>query len=321
MAQAKMVWALAVLAGTAAQAAAPVTSLRPVPRPIIILLSPSATLAPLSSLRPKARPTVLRSGGNPVDKAVQMAVVEKAIQDDLGSAQPRLPTKHNITVATRSAFISPFAVARSLMPKKRPKKPNRTTQVARVDPKYLKAEKPVRYRLKGSVCGIKGIRGYSVPPVRGKIKGCTIVDPVKITEIDGVVLTREALVGCEAAKSLFSWINKSAKPIIGRQGGGLAKIQMIGGYSCRNRNSAKNGKLSEHAKGKAMDIAGFVLKDGSVLSVKKDWRSRSKGKTLNRLHKAACGTFGTVLGPNVNKYHQNHFHVDVARYRGGTYCR
>jgi hypothetical protein len=102
----------------------------------------------------------------------------------------------------------------------------------------------------------------------------------------------------------------------------LAKVQVIGGYACRNRNSAKGGRLSEHAKGNALDIGGFVLKDGTTMSVLKGWRSRAHGSTLKRMHKKACGPFKTVLGPNANRFHQDHFHFDVAKHRGGgTYCR
>ncbi len=298
------VWIGALLAGlfagTLANAQAPATSLRPMPRPTIIQLDPNATLAPLASLRPRPR-------GMPL----QTVVVRQAIQEDLVNTAA-VPVQNMFTA------VSPFAVARSLVPKRRPKGLRR---VARIDPQSYTAGKAVRYRKKGSVCGNKGIRGYAVGPVRGKIAGCSIKNPVKINEVDGVKFTREVLVGCDAAKSLYGWVRKSAKPVVGRKGGGLAKIQMIAGYSCRNRNSAKSGKLSEHAKGKAVDIAGFVLKDGTILSVKRDWHSKSKGRTLKKLHKTACGPFGTVLGPNANRFHQDHFHFDVARYRSGAYCR
>lgn len=33
---------------------------------------------------------------------------------------------------------------------------------------------------------------------------------------------------------------------------------------------------------------------------------------LRNVHKVACRTFGTVLGPEANKTHSNHFHVDMA---------
>lgn len=297
------VWIGALVVGlllgglTQAQTLAPSVSLYPQPRPAIIFLDPNATLAPLASLRPR-----LREG-----QLVRVpAEVQSVIRADM-ERQNRV-----------FAVVSPFAVARSLLPKKRPKGLRR---VARIDPKNYKAGRAVRYRKKGSVCGVKGIRGRAVGPVRGKIAGCSIKNPVKIAEVDGVKFTREVLVGCDTAQSLYGWVRKSAKPVVGRKGGGLAKIQMIAGYSCRNRNSAKSGKLSEHAKGKAIDIAGFILKDGTVLSVKRDWHSANKGRTLKKLHKTACGPFGTVLGPNANRFHRDHFHFDVARYRSGAYCR
>lgn len=305
-----------LLAGAAA-AQAPLMSLRPLPRPFIIATAPSALLAPLSSPRPRAR-----LDNATVVSVISAVVAEHAIQDDIVQVQK---VKNTVTARiqnTRAASVarrgySRVAVARSLRPQKRPK----LLKLASIDPAPYQAGQAVRYRKKGSVCGIKGIRGYSVGRVQGKISGCTIKDPVRIREVDGVLLTREVLLGCEAARSLYSWVRKSAKPAVGRKGGGLGKIQTIAGYSCRNRNSAKNGKLSEHAKGKALDIAGFVLKNGTVLSVKKDWRTGSKGPTLKKLHKTACGPFGTVLGPNANKYHYDHFHFDVARYRSRTYCR
>jgi hypothetical protein len=43
-----------------------------------------------------------------------------------------------------------------------------------------------------------------------------------------------------------------------------------------------------------------------------------KGAFLRAIHRAACRTFTTVLGPEANAAHKNHFHVDMAeRSRGG----
>jgi hypothetical protein len=39
------------------------------------------------------------------------------------------------------------------------------------------------------------------------------------------------------------------------------------------------------------------------------------------MHKSACGPFGTVLGPDADKYHKDHFHFDVAKHGNGAYCR
>jgi hypothetical protein len=41
---------------------------------------------------------------------------------------------------------------------------------------------------------------------------------------------------------------------------------------------------------------------------------------LREAHHAACKIFGTVLGPEANSAHKNHFHVDMADRKGFTIC-
>ena len=41
---------------------------------------------------------------------------------------------------------------------------------------------------------------------------------------------------------------------------------------------------------------------------------------LRQIHAEACGTFGTVLGPEANEAHRNHFHVDMAKRRHRSFC-
>jgi hypothetical protein len=41
---------------------------------------------------------------------------------------------------------------------------------------------------------------------------------------------------------------------------------------------------------------------------------------LRRLHAGACGTFGTVLGPDANEAHRNHFHFDLAARKRSAFC-
>jgi hypothetical protein len=245
---------------------------------------------------------------------VQKVVIEQTITEEIIAAKQ----VNRVVVAEPTATLSNsrFAVLQSERPKQRP----RGLRVAILDSKPGKVEKPVVYRKGGSVCGISGIRGYSVKPI-GRKAGCGISAPVKVSEVDGIPLTREALVNCDAAKALYNWVQKKAKPTIGRKGGGLAKVQLIGGYSCRTRNSRTGARLSEHSKGNAVDIAGFILKDGTTMSVVKDFRKGRHSSTMKQLHKSACGTFGTVLGPKSDRHHQDHFHFDVAKHRGGAYCR
>jgi hypothetical protein len=41
---------------------------------------------------------------------------------------------------------------------------------------------------------------------------------------------------------------------------------------------------------------------------------------LRRLHKGACGPFGTVLGPEANEAHRDHFHLDLATRKRSAFC-
>jgi len=174
-------------------------------------------------------------------------------------------------------------------------------------------------KIKGpSVCGQRDIIGTPMSPIRNG--QCGISNPVRVTAVAGVYLNSAAVVDCKTAKALRKWVEKSAKPALKRKGGGLKSVMVVASYACRSRNSQKGAKLSEHAKGHAVDIAGFTLKNGQVLTVLSDWNGKHS-RALRKMHKEACGTFGTVLGPKANKFHLDHFHFDTARYRNGTYCR
>lgn len=174
---------------------------------------------------------------------------------------------------------------------------------------------------KGAVCGDPAIRGQALAPIVGRIKGCGLDAPVKVTAIDGVALSMAATMDCATAKALKSWVVNGAKPAVGKTGGGIKSLQIMGSYSCRARNNQKGEKISEHGRGKAVDIGAINLVNGTSISVLKGWRDPKQGKILAKMHKAACGPFGTVLGPKANAFHQDHFHFDTARYRGSSYCR
>ena len=49
-------------------------------------------------------------------------------------------------------------------------------------------------------------------------------------------------------------------------------------------------------------------------------KASAEGAFLRRLHKGACGIFSTVLGPEANEAHRDHFHLDLAARRRGSFC-
>lgn len=242
--------------------------------------------APLRSLLPVARP------------------------DSFASQRPDFAVFDRVTPGV---LVSPRPVARPVRGVAAAASTPATVPVAAVVPVH---EIPV-----GSVCGVAAIRGQKLATIPGRLPGCGIQNPVRVSSVSGVALSTPAVLNCSTAKALNNWVQDGVKPIIARLGGGASSLQVIAGYSCRTRNNQPGAKISEHGKGKALDISAINLKDGSSVSVLEDWRKGRKGRLLTRLHRAACGPFGTVLGPDADRFHRDHFHVDTGNGTGGTYCR
>ena len=166
---------------------------------------------------------------------------------------------------------------------------------------------------KGSVCGVAAIKGAAIAPIKGKVKGCGLADGVRVTSVSGVRLSQSITVDCPTAKALNTWVRDVAQPEFG---GSLAELAIAGHYACRPRNNKKGAKISEHGRGRAVDISGFVMAGGKTFTV-----ARNFNKTLRRVHKGACGIFATTLGPGSDGFHEDHLHFDTAAHRSGTYCR
>lgn len=171
------------------------------------------------------------------------------------------------------------------------------------------------------LCGDPGLAGVVLPAIKVSGSACGISQPVEVHFVSGVALNERAILNCNAARSLREWVDEAAQPSVGKLNARIASLRVVSHYACRTRNSQSGAKLSEHAKGNAIDIAGFTLDNGEVVSVLKDWRSNRYGSALRRMYSRACGIFGTTLGPNADRFHQDHLHFDTARYSGRTFCQ
>jgi len=255
---------------------------------------PAQAGAPLKSLRPMARPAAM-------DAASTAAASTVGARTD------------------GALFLSSAkGVVTSIRPIARPSGPADTTvqrQPARAQPVQATTVRA------GAICGKRAIRGERLATIPGRLPGCGVKNPVRVFAVSGVTLSQPATLNCTSAKALNKWVKDGVKPAVGRLGGGVASLQVLSSYSCRTRNSKPGAKISEHAKGNAIDIAAINLKNGMSVNVLDGWNNRVQGKLLRRIHRSACGPFGTVLGPDSDRFHRNHFHLDTARYRGGSYCR
>jgi hypothetical protein len=103
----------------------------------------------------------------------------------------------------------------------------------------------------------------------------------------------------------------------------VVRIDQLGTYSCR-QIVAYPGWVSEHSYANAIDLARFVLKSGVTIDVQRDFDMgddaprRPAGAFLRGISRRAFDedVFSHVLTPFFNAAHRNHFHLDLARYRG-----
>lgn len=267
----------------------------------------ASSLAPERSLRPVARGQMLRGVVLPAEVFVQRDVALEVAQQVLSEA--RNPQQVETVGLSRYAPDSPTTPTRSLRPKLRPAT---VVQLARA----VEAR-----RRQGAVCGDLSIQGVEIGAVPSQTQGCGIDQAVRIRSVSGVSLSTHAVMDCKTAQALKSWIDRGLSPAVRRYGGGVRELRVVAHYACRPRNNRKGARISEHGKGRAIDIAAIRLNDGKDLVVLEDWNNGREGKILKRAHAAACGPFGTVLGPEANALHRDHFHFDTARYRSGAYCR
>ncbi|WP_420143143.1 extensin family protein [Sphingobium sp.] len=120
-----------------------------------------------------------------------------------------------------------------------------------------------------------------------------------------------------AAFKLWEWqvVQPAAHRFYGQP---VRSVRHFGSYSCRRMYGRSQGDFSEHATADAIDIAAFVLKDGRQVSVLNDWKGEGQdAQFLRTVRDGACDLFSTVLSPDYNAAHRDHFHLDQAE-RGAT---
>lgn len=156
--------------------------------------------------------------------------------------------------------------------------------------------------------------------------GCGIDKPIIVSEIlPGIKVTPAATIRCETALELSRWTKETVLPAAKTALGGdkLVALQNASDYVCRRRNNAETGKLSEHARGNAIDIGGFLFASGKNIAIEaRETDSTLVGAFQRAVRGTACLYFTTVLGPGSDDAHKTHFHLDtLQRSRGYRYCR
>jgi hypothetical protein len=161
----------------------------------------------------------------------------------------------------------------------------------------------------------------------GEPGGCGTPAPIAISEVARIGINPPATVNCDFARALHDWLSQSVQPQAKKQvGASIVAIRNASSYACRRRNNAASGKLSEHAKANALDIAAFdfsrkaeITVAGGTSGLLQRVGLSGKGNFMAAVRKSACRYFNTVLGPGSDRYHGDHFHVDLMKLRPGRF--
>jgi|694.fasta_scaffold46505_2 hypothetical protein len=157
---------------------------------------------------------------------------------------------------------------------------------------------------------------------------CGLTKPFKVTALQGgaVTFNATATLDCPMVAELDAWLTDVVQPAAqARFGKSVAQINSMGSYACRGMNNQRGAQLSEHSFGNALDIGGFVLADGRLITLVNDWwRGDEQTRAfLMDVHRGSCGHFTTVLSPGSNAFHYNHIHIDLAQHgrSGRSICK
>lgn len=125
-----------------------------------------------------------------------------------------------------------------------------------------------------------------------------------------------ALLRCPMINPVDDWVRRSVVPAARHYfGADLVGLKVAASYGCRAQNHVPGARLSEHGHANALDISSFQLSDGRTISVKRGWEGAPAERDFLRVvHQGACQRFTTVLGPNYDHNHRDHFHMDLARH-------
>jgi hypothetical protein len=152
---------------------------------------------------------------------------------------------------------------------------------------------------------------YQIPPQPASSGPCEIDTPIRAYGLS-IRWNQPATMSCQTADVLMRFEAEVVEPnairILGKP---AVSERNLGAYSCRVEAGSRH-RLSQHALGQAIDLAGWTLADGSRVDVEKDWTDDGpRGRFLHAVAEGACRYFSVVLTPATNHLHHDHLHLDI----------
>lgn len=163
-----------------------------------------------------------------------------------------------------------------------------------------------------------------LPPIREGV--CGTPAPVQLKYFNHaprVELRPAATMTCPLADALNRWMTEVVQPRAkALLHANVIRVGNMAAYHCRTRYNDPMQRMSHHAFADALDIGEFMTAKGERINVLEHWPAGDeRAQFLREVHEGACKIFGTVLGPEANAAHRNHFHFDMAKRRHSSYCQ
>jgi hypothetical protein len=161
-------------------------------------------------------------------------------------------------------------------------------------------------------------------PIRKGVCGTPAPVQLKyINDLPRVEVRPPATMSCPLAAAIDRWMDEvvqpRAKDLLDAT---VIRVVNLAAYDCRPRYNNPSQRMSYHAYAEAIDVAEFVTAKGEHINVLAHWNAGDeRAQFLRDIHDGGCKVFGTVLGPEANEAHRNHFHLDVAKRRHSAYCQ
>lgn len=229
------------------------------------------------------------------------------------SPGPAITPSQPTPAAQRPGETAPNDAAGPPLPRPRPDQAAKSEEPQDTAPEPSITDRPYQTACPALLGG--RLKGEMLEPIAEGI--CGLRSPLLVTAIwvNGreIALTGPVTTNCQMAGALADWVETVDLYARARLDSPIAAVATGTSMMCRNRYGAADGFVSEHGFANALDITGFTLVDGRSISVAAHWlpSAEAEGRLLRQAHGAACGRFTTVLGPEANQEHADHFHLDL----------
>lgn len=151
---------------------------------------------------------------------------------------------------------------------------------------------------------------------------CGLPSPIRLNGLESqrapeLLFDPAPATSCRMAQALRRWFDEIVQPKAKAYlHATVVRMTTLSGYDCRSRYDDPARRLSQHAYGNALDVSEFVTAKGEHIALAGAWGAGDeRAAFLRDIHDGACQIFGTVLGPDANDAHKNHFHLDMTERR------